>query len=123
MAGIRTDPGLSDSQLADDPILEHSAAHQPPWDPRNVCMHLCMCVCGACVYRHVETTNVSVCVFAGMQLDKHYVCVCVRACADKYVLIRRKERLSEIKQRLSVRLMSLFLKAGCDHLGHGRRTE
>lgn len=75
VAGIRTDPGLSDSQLADDPILERSAAHQPPWDPRNVCMHLCMCVCCACVCRHVETTNVSVCVFAGMQLYKHCVCV------------------------------------------------
>ncbi|MED6291522.1 hypothetical protein CHARACLAT_024547 [Characodon lateralis] len=26
--GIRTDPGLSNSQLADDPILEHSAAQR-----------------------------------------------------------------------------------------------
>lgn len=59
-----------------------------------------------------------------------YPCACLQACSCtntvcvcEYVLIRRKERLSEIKQRLSVRLMSLFLKAGCDHLGHGRRTE
>lgn len=115
MAGIRTDPGLSDSQLADDPILEHSAAHQPPWDPRNARMHLCMCVRCARVCRHVETANVSARLFAGMQLYKH--------CVGKYVLIRRKERLLEIKQRLSARLMSLFLKAGCDHLGHGRRRE
>lgn len=81
MAGIRTDPGLSDSQLADDPILEHSAAHQPPWDPRNACMHLCMCVRCACVCRHVETANVPVRVLAGMQLYKHAACVCVSAYA------------------------------------------
>lgn len=44
VAGIRTDPGLSNSQLADDPILERSTAHQPPWDPTDACMHLCVCV-------------------------------------------------------------------------------
>lgn len=47
VAGIRTDPGLSNAQLADDPILEHSTAQQPPWDPQ---MRACICVC---VYRRV----------------------------------------------------------------------
>lgn len=82
VTGIRTDPGLSNSQLADDPILERSAAHQPPWDPRIracicVWVWLCVCMC-VCVYRHVvvRLTCVSVCTFASVQLYKQ-ICVCV----------------------------------------------
>lgn len=79
VAGIRTDPGLSNSQLADDPILERSAAHQPPWDPRMracicvcecVCLCLCVQACGfdwcACQCAHLQAcscTNKCVCVW------------------------------------------------------------
>lgn len=63
VAGIRTDPGLSNSQLADDPILERSAAHQPPWDPW---MRACICLCvRECVFVPVCT---------GMWIQLMYQC-------------------------------------------------
>lgn len=72
--GIRTDPGLSNSQLADDPILEHSAAHQPPWDPR---VRACICGCvrayvNACVCRHVGSADVHISV-SGTALEQIHV--------------------------------------------------
>lgn len=86
VAGIRTDPGLSNSQLADDPILERSTAHQPPWDPTDTCMHLCVCV-----YRHVDPTDVHIsvhiCKYAVVQTN---MCVCV--CVRKIVFIRKEAR-------------------------------
>lgn len=75
VARIRTDPGLSNSQLADDPILERSTPHQPPWDPRGACMHLC--VCGyVCLYKHVDIRLCLMCVciyLCGSVIE----CVCV----------------------------------------------
>lgn len=63
MARIRTDPGLSNSQLADDPILEHSTVHQSPWDPPG-CAHASVHVSfSACVYRHVNLTDVCISVY------------------------------------------------------------
>ncbi len=120
VAGIRTDPGLSNSQLADDPILERSAAHQPPWDPRMracICVWVCLFV-SVCAGMWIWLMCVSVCTFEGMQLYKQ---MCVWVCVHKYVFIG-KVGLSEIKQRLSV-LHVPCLKVGCDHLGHERRTE
>jgi len=69
VAGIRTDPGLSNSQLADDPILERSTAHQPPWDPRMRAMHLHVCE-SVCRGMWIRLMCASVWAFAGIQLYK-----------------------------------------------------
>lgn len=116
VAGIRTDPGLSNSQLADDPILERSAAHQPPWDPR---MHACICPCVSAL--------VPVC--TGMWLRTMYLWAYLQARANTCVYVstrmcssERKVGLSEIKHRLPV-LHVPCLKTSCDQLGHKRRME
>lgn len=109
VAGIRTDPGLSNSQLADDPILERSAAHQPPWDPRMracICVYECMSVCVCvCVYRHVDSTDVRIsvhiCRHAVVQTN---VCFCVYM----YVFIRKEGRAIRNQTEAVCALCPLF---------------
>lgn len=87
----------------------------------SVCVSVSVCVC---VYRHVDSTDVRV----SVHICRHAVVqtsVCVSGvwvCTYVCVYQKRKVGLSEIKQRLSV-LHVPCLKAGCDHLGHERRTE